>query len=79
MAASAASEAATKTDLRKLEDRLNSKIYTVESRLNIKIDNLETKVDGLETKVDGLGAKVDGLGAKMDILLNGHNPDAKHS
>ena len=51
---------ATKTDLRALEDRLDT-----------RIDRLDTRIDGLDTKIDGLAVTLRGEMAELRGEMRG--------
>ena len=62
------SEAATKTDLKELEQKLTGKIDSVEQKLTGKIDTVEQKLTG---KIDAVEQKLTGKIDAVEQSLNG--------
>ena len=67
---------ATITELRNLERRLNSKIYTMESRLRIEVARIGQDFAELQGHVLGFMEMVEMLVDRVNALLSGNRGEA---
>lgn len=47
---------------------LVQEIVDVETRLNARIDGVDTRIDGIDTRIDGVDSRLDGIDTRLDGL-----------
>ena len=55
--------------LKEMEDRMESRLYTVESRINMRLDDVSKRMTGLEQRMGNVEYDVKAL--KAHVLGNG--------